>query len=121
MWGVDWQLVAAGIEMGGNLFACFAALIWAYMTGVVWRRIAPTVLLLAIAVFAFTNANYAFFQIMRYSMPELEPPAYAYDLFESPYENVVLWMQQLATVIIPLSAISTWFMMSKTRMQKRAR
>ena len=120
MLAVDWQLVAAGIEMFGALFAFFASLIWAYMTGVVWRRVAPTVLLLSVGMFAFTNANYAFFQIMRYSMPEVEPPVHHYDLFSSPYENVILWMQQLATVIIPLAAISTWFMMSKTRMGRRA-
>lgn len=116
---MNWQLVAAGIEMFGALFAFFASLIWAYMTGVVWRRVAPTMLLLATGMFAFTNANYAFFQIMRYAMPQFDPPVYGYDLYNSPYENVILWMQQLATVIIPLAAISTWFMMSKTRMQRR--
>ena len=115
MWGVNWKLVAGAIEMTGALFACFAALIWAFMTAFVWRRIAPTVLLLSIAVFAFTNANYAFFFLYRHSGPQLEPPAYRYDLFESPYENVILWMQQVSNIVLPLSAVATWFMMSKVR------
>ena len=115
---MNWNVVAASIEMFGALFACFAALIWAFLTAYVWNKVSPTILLLSIAVFAFTNANYAFFQIMRYTAPDVEPPVHHYDLFSSPYENVILWMQQFANIVLPLSAISTWFMMSKARMNR---
>lgn len=111
MWGVNWQLVAASVEMGGALMAFFAALTWAFMTGFIWQRLSPTILLLSVALFAWTNANYALFQIVRYSMEGV-------DMFDTPYENVVLWMQQLATIVLPLSAISTWFMMSRTRLRR---
>jgi hypothetical protein len=112
--GVNWQVVAASVELTGNLFACFAALVWAALTAYMWRKVAPTLLLLAVAVFAFTNANYAVFQILRYAVEGV-------DLWDTEYESVVLWMQQIASIVLPLSAVFTWLMMSNERLKRVAR
>lgn len=109
--GVDWQVVAASVELAGNLFACFAALVWAALTGYVWRKVAPTLLLLSVAVFAFTNANYAMFQILRYAADWV-------DVWDTEYEYVILWMQQIASIVLPLSAVFTWLMMSNERLKR---
>lgn len=111
--GVNWQVVAASVELAGNLFACFVALVWAALAGYVWRKVAPTLLLLAVAVFAFTNANYALFQIFRYATSGL-------DLWDTQYEYVILWMQQASSVVLPLSAVFTWLMMSNERLKRVA-
>lgn len=110
---VDWQVVAASVELAGNLFACFVALVWAALAGWVWRKVAPTLLLLAVATFAFTNANYAVFQILRYAADWV-------DVWDTPYEYVILWMQQISSVVLPLSAVFTWRMMSNERLKRVA-
>jgi hypothetical protein len=111
---VNWQVIAASIELAGNLFACFAALVWASLTGYVWRKVSPTVLLVSVAVFAFTNANYALFQILRYGADWI-------DVWDTEYEQVILWMQQLASIVLPLSAVFTWLMMSNERLKRVTR
>ena len=111
--GVNWQVGAAVVELAGNLFACFVALVWAALAGYIWRKVAPTLLLLAVAVFAFTNANYALFQIFRYTISGL-------DLWDTKYEYVILWMQQASSVVLPLSAVFTWLMMSNERLKRVA-
>lgn len=106
---IDWKILAGSLELTGNILACTVALLWGSIALYV-NMYKVSGLLYSISVMAFTNACYALMYILA-NLPE----QYTTTFWGSPFESTVLWMQQVASISIPIFAILTWWSMFKDR------